>query len=52
MIHDVSSYVYLCVCVCVCVYVCNNILVISCRSVLLEVEIGVPGKYHRPAASH
>ena len=30
----------------------NNISVISCRSVLLVVETGVPGGNHRPAASH
>ena len=30
----------------------NNILVISCQSVLLVVETGVPGGNHRPAASH
>ena len=30
----------------------NNISVISWRSVLLVEEIGVPGEYHRPVASH
>ena len=30
----------------------NNIAVISWRSVLLVEETGVPGKKHRPAASH
>ena len=30
----------------------NNISVISWRSVLLVEETGVPGKKHRPAASH
>ena len=30
----------------------NNNSVISCRSVLLAVETGVPGENHRPAASH
>ena len=30
----------------------NNIAVISWRSVLLVGETGVPGKSHRPAASH
>ena len=30
----------------------NNIFAISWRSVLLLEETGVPGEYHRPAASH
>ena len=30
----------------------NNISVISCRSVLLVEETGVPIENHRPAASH
>ena len=30
----------------------NNISAISCRSVLLVEETGVPGNNHRPAASH
>jgi len=30
----------------------NNILIISWRSVLLVDETGVPGKNHRPVASH
>ena len=30
----------------------NNISVISCRSVLLLEETGVPGENHRPLASH
>ena len=30
----------------------NNISVISCRSVLLMEEIGVPGENHQPAISH
>ena len=30
----------------------NNILVISCRSVLSVEETGVPGENHRPVASH
>jgi hypothetical protein len=30
----------------------NNISVISCRSVLLVKEIGVPEENHRPVASH
>ena len=30
----------------------NNIWVISCQSVLLVKETGVPGKNHRPATSH
>ena len=30
----------------------SNISVISCRSVLLVKETGVPGEYHEPAAGH
>jgi hypothetical protein len=30
----------------------NNISVISCQSVLLVEETGVPGENHRPVASH
>ena len=30
----------------------NNISVLSCRSVLLVEETGVPGENHRPVASH
>ena len=30
----------------------NNILVMSCRSVLLVEETEVPGENHRPIASH
>jgi hypothetical protein len=30
----------------------NNISVISCQSVLLVEEAGVPGENHRPVASH
>jgi hypothetical protein len=30
----------------------NNISVISCRSILLVKEIGVPEENHRPVASH
>ena len=30
----------------------NDISVISCRSVLLEEETGVPGENHRPVPSH
>jgi hypothetical protein len=30
----------------------NKISVISCRSVLLVEETGVPGENHRPVASH
>ena len=30
----------------------NNILAISCRSVLLVEETGVNGEIHRPVASH
>ena len=30
----------------------NNIQVISCQSVLLETETGVPRESHRPVASH
>jgi hypothetical protein len=30
----------------------NNISIISCWSVLLVEEFGVPGENHRPAASH
>ena len=30
----------------------NNISAISCRSVLLVEETGVPGESHRPVASH
>jgi len=30
----------------------NNISVISCESVLLVEETGVPEENHRPAASH
>ena len=30
----------------------NNITVISCRSVLLVKETGVPGENHRPVATH
>ena len=30
----------------------NNISVISCRSVLLVEETGVPGENHRPVANH
>ena len=30
----------------------NNISVISCRSVLLVEETGVPGENHRPVTNH
>jgi len=30
----------------------NDILVISCQSVLLVEQTGVPGEYHRPAVVH
>ena len=39
------------VCVCL-VFNANNISAISCWSVLLVGETGVPGENHRPAASH
>jgi hypothetical protein len=41
LIDDTFSFVW-----------CNNISVISWRSVLLVEETGGPGKNHRPVASH